>query len=79
MAPENTAFSFKTPVEGETLFLPALDHFLILYPGSYAQGSRSTYDIPVGLKRPHEGNNRGRRTLPGAAATDFFQRKVTPP
>ena len=42
MAPENTAFSFKTPVEGETLFLPALNHLLILYPGSYAQGSTST-------------------------------------
>ena len=41
-APAHTDFSFLSPVEGEALFLPALERLQTLYPGAYARGSTST-------------------------------------
>ena len=58
-------------MEGELLFSPALLCLQALYPGVYTRGSRSTCEIPEGLKRSRERTEEGKRTLIGAAASDF--------
>ena len=35
-------FSFSSPVEGEALFLPALERLQALYPGAYTRSATST-------------------------------------
>ena len=41
MAPSNTAFSLISLVEGEALFLPALERLWTLYTGAYPWSSTS--------------------------------------
>ena len=61
MAPENTSFSFMMPVEGGSLFLPALERLWTLYPRAYARGAMSMTPPPpprsgrrgVGAKREY--------------------------
>ena len=66
-APSHTKFSFASPVEGEPLFLPALERLQTLYPGAYARGATST----------HGGAefsiiNLSKRTHPGAHGFNSF-------
>ena len=42
MAPANTTFYFASPVEGEPLFLPALERLQNLYPRAYNRGTTAT-------------------------------------
>ena len=45
VAPANTYFSFVSPVEGEPLFLPALERLQTLYPEAYARGTIYTSEV----------------------------------
>ena len=42
MVPANNTSSFVSPVEGGTLFLPAIERLQTLYPGAYARSTTST-------------------------------------
>ena len=42
VAPVNDTLSYTTPVEGEPLFLAALERLQTLYPGAYTHGTIST-------------------------------------
>ena len=46
MVPENMAFYFDTPVEGEALFLTILKHLWTIYLGAYTQCAM--FKIPMG-------------------------------
>ena len=45
VAPENTTLPFLSPVEGDSIFLPALERIRTLYPESYYWGATSTSDL----------------------------------
>ena len=68
MAPENTDFSFATPVEGEALLLPTLERLRTLYTGAYARGATFTTTlVPEG-----EYLELGKCTFTGAAGYELF-------
>ena len=64
MAPANTSFSFVSPVKGEPLFLPVLEHLQTLYPGAYARGTTAKIE---GKEKLHVLSV---RTHTGAAGVD---------
>ena len=67
----HTNFSSSSPVEGEALFLPALERLQTHYPGAYAWGSTSMHE---GAELQMETLNAklSARTHPGAAGFNSF-------
>ena len=62
-------------MEGEPLFLPALERLQTLYPGAYARGSTSTHE---GAEQKLIDVKLSARTHPGAALKDSFLRGGDP-
>ena len=80
VAPVNTSLSFSSPVEGESLFGPALEFLQTIYPGAYSQDdtSKATLYSPEAMNCPHEGRESGALTHPGATGYDLFPGRGDP-